>query len=145
MEEPKDQPRALWWVHFSAIYYFQTKAQLQPIVISHRVELKRCVLLGCVVLVVKLLLSSFINLKNNPWSTRCFFCLGFVVQQTGKGVFGGQIPLVLTHLCLCTCPLFVLRSWVTSSSHALGPCHISLYFSASLEGEPPQHSQAVLG
>lgn len=67
---------------------------------AQRVELKRCVLLGCVVLVLKLLLSSFINLKNKPWSTRCFFCLGFVVQQTGKGVFGGQIPLVLTHLCL---------------------------------------------
>lgn len=57
---------------------------------AQRVELKRCVLLGCVVLVVKLLLSSFINLKNKPWSTRCFFCLGFVVQQTGKGVLVGR-------------------------------------------------------
>lgn len=106
------------------------------------------VLLGCVVFVVKLFLSSFINLTNNPWSTRCFCCLGFVVQQTGKGVFGGEIPLALTHLCGSlhnVCPPFGLRSWVTSSSHIVGSYQISLHFSAgaSLEGGPPQHSQGV--
>lgn len=118
---------------------------------AQRLELKRCVLtwalLGCVAFVVKLLLSSFISLKNNPWSTRCFFfCLSFVVQQTRKGgFFCGEVPLVLTHLCVSLCPPFVLRSWVTSSSHTVGSYQISLYFlsGASLDGEPSQHSQVV--
>lgn len=116
------------------------------------VGLKRCVLtwvlLGCAVFMVQLLLSYFISLKNSPWSTRCFCCLGFVVQQTGKGVFGGEIPLVPTHLRVSlynVCAPFVLRSWVTSSSHNMGSYHISLCFlaGASLEGEPPEHSQKV--
>lgn len=90
----------------------------------------------------------FYQPEKQPLEHQVFLLPGFVVQQTGKGVFGGEIPLVLAHLRVSLyneCPRFVLRSWVTPSSHTMGSYQISLCFlaGASLEGEPPQHSQEV--